>query len=339
MPGPSVEVWAPVGLPGYEQYLVSTTGKIRNRWDRLLSPWKKNNDYLCVHLWRENKKRAFRVNRIVASAFLHDWDPELTVDHINHVRDDNHVDNLRMLTQQEQVVHRRPYDMRSWLRLQQWTLDGQLVATHTSLKAAAQVVGAYDASRITKCALGLKASAHGFVWKTPPHVDLPGEEWNPVSSTVQLSNMGRVRRQFRSGLWSVAVEPKDAYLMDGYPQIHFDGGRKFLHVMVAKTFLLPPDDPAKTMVNHRDGNLLNAHASNLEWVTPSQNAQHAHDTGLLKTKRVVNQIDKNGNFVATYPSIRQAAQAIGCHPRNITANLRGFAKSASGYVWKYADES
>lgn len=33
-------------------------------------------------------------------------------------------------------------------------------------------------------------------------------------------------------------------------------------------------------VNHKDGNKLNSHISNFEWVTTSQNVQHAWDTGL-----------------------------------------------------------
>lgn len=335
----AVERWAPVGFPGYEHYQVSTTGKIRNRWGSQLQPWSKNNKYLCVHLWRENKKRAFRVNRVVASAFLEDWDPELTVDHINHVPNDNVIDNLRMFTQQEQTVHRRPHDTRSWLRLQQYAADGQLVATYESLKAAVEAVGVKSADAIVTCAMGHTPSAHGFTWTTSPHKDLPGEEWKPVSETVRLSNMGRVLRTYKNTpLMCVAVDAKDAYLMDGYPQLQYDGKRCALHIMVAKMFLPPPDDPAKSIVNHKDGNLTNARADNLEWVTPSQNTQHAHDTGLLKIKKAVNQYTMDGTFVATYPSVKDAAQAIGCKRINITMNLTKRAKSAKGFIWTYAAE-
>jgi hypothetical protein len=51
-----------------------------------------------------------------------------------------------------------------------------------------------------------------------------------------------------------------------------------VHVVVAKTFV---DNPFNKMcVNHIDGNKLNNHVDNLEWLTHSENTQHAYDTGL-----------------------------------------------------------
>ena len=50
--------------------------------------------------------------------------------------------------------------------------------------------------------------------------------------------------------------------------------------IIARMFI-PNDNPEhKTQVNHIDGNKSNNHVSNLEWVTPSQNLQHAFDIGL-----------------------------------------------------------
>ena len=47
-----------------------------------------------------NKKR-YRVHRLVAETFLENIDNKPFVDHINRLRDDNNIENLRWVTQQE----------------------------------------------------------------------------------------------------------------------------------------------------------------------------------------------------------------------------------------------
>ena len=55
-----------------------------------------------------------------------------------------------------------------------------------------------------------------------------------------------------------------------------------IHRLVAKMFCHNPDLENKIQVNHIDGNKLNNHYTNLEWMTPSENTQHSNDAGLRK---------------------------------------------------------
>lgn len=51
-----------------------------------------------------------------------------------------------------------------------------------------------------------------------------------------------------------------------------------VHTIVAEEFITKPN--GATCVNHKDGNKLNNHIDNLEWVTIAENTQHAFRTGL-----------------------------------------------------------
>lgn len=67
---------------------------------------------------------------------------------------------------------------------------------------------------------------------------------------------------------------------DGYLRIQIAGKTRLVHRIIADTFLLKP--VGKEFVNHIDGNKLNCRADNLEWVTRSENMQHAYNHGLKK---------------------------------------------------------
>ena len=62
--------------------------------------------------------------------------------------------------------------------------------------------------------------------------------------------------------------------------IYYEGKRvhKTVHRLVAETFL--ENVEGKREVNHMNGDILDNDVTNLEWVTPSENVQHAYRTGL-----------------------------------------------------------
>lgn len=72
---------------------------------------------------------------------------------------------------------------------------------------------------------------------------------------------------------------------------------EFVHRMVAEAYCI--NDNSKPMVNHIDGNKLNNHANNLEWVTPSENMQHAANTGLLTHKHLIGENNHRSKLTTT----------------------------------------
>jgi len=93
------------GIKGYEKkYGVSEDGRIfcldyrGTGRTQELSPATVGRGYYKVNLWKDGKQKNFYVHRLVAEAFLEDWDPDLQVDHIDMNKTNNHVNNLRMVT-------------------------------------------------------------------------------------------------------------------------------------------------------------------------------------------------------------------------------------------------
>lgn len=92
-------------------------------------------------------------------------------------------------------------------------------------------------------------------------------------------------------------------------------------------------------VNHKDGNTLNNHADNLEWVTQEGNMSHAYNNGLNKKVKSVAQFDKDTHaFIAKYPSISKACQATGEPEHRISSIASGGSNSKAKFFWAFCDK-
>ena len=56
-----------------------------------------------------------------------------------------------------------------------------------------------------------------------------------------------------------------------------------------------------------------------------------------KSKKPVLQYSMNGEFIAEYPSTREAERQTGCNHQNICYCCKGKYKYSGGYIWKYKE--
>lgn len=127
------------------------------------------------------------------------------------------------------------------------------------------------------------------------------EIWKPVlgfEGLYEVSSLGRVRctqryiigkdgkPQFKYSkiLSQDEKESKDLHGRGKYKRISlFRNGQQFhksVHRLVAEAFIQNDDPAHKVEVNHKDGIKNHNWASNLEWVTPQQNKDHAKERSL-----------------------------------------------------------
>ena len=82
-----------------------------------------------------------------------------------------------------------------------------------------------------------------------------------------------------------------------------------VHRLVAEAFI--PKEEGKNSINHKDGNPRNNYIGNLEWCDHKHNNNHAFDTGLMTTNRVVFLVDKETNEAKMFRSMSKAGQFLG----------------------------
>lgn len=170
------------------------------------------------------------------------------------------------------------------------------------------------------------------------------EIWKDIKDyegIYKISNTGKI--------WSCKrkIEMKQklskGYLLIG---LYKEGIQKTfsVHRLVSKAFIENPLD--KKEVNHIDENKINNKASNLEWCTSKENANHGTrnkrisewvlNNGNLTIKSVAMLDKQTGVVLAEFETINDAYRHLG---KNINGNISSVCKgkynSIYGYKWKY----
>lgn len=116
-----------------------------------------------------------------------------------------------------------------------------------------------------------------------------------------------------------------------------DGIHKYylVHRLVAQAFIPNPNNLPQ--VNHIDGNKLNNHVDNLEWVSSYENQQHAVKNGLRPLKKI-NQYDLTNHFIKTWSSLMEASRSLKINKATISFCCQGKRKTAGGFIWKYFEK-
>lgn len=183
------EVWK--DIEGYPHYKVSSLGNVmsnhKGKW-RLLKLNHQYAGYLRVTLFNNSGPKTKRVHRLVAEAFIPNTENKETVDHINGIRTDNSVENLRWCSIKENnsaelSVHNKRMKRIEYFSdvkniekhrtilgnlmgrpILQYSLSGEFIREHDSISSAARCIEKGNSS-ICDCCKGKRKSAYGYVWK------------------------------------------------------------------------------------------------------------------------------------------------------------------------------
>lgn len=98
------EIW--VEIKNLPQYSISNIGRIKNNeTDTILNPYTTEKGYKRIGLSVNNKRRNFRVHRLVAEAFIPNLLNKSQVNHKDGNKFNNRVSNLEWVSDQENHEH------------------------------------------------------------------------------------------------------------------------------------------------------------------------------------------------------------------------------------------
>lgn len=153
-------------IPDYPNYAANSLGKVANIKTKKLRKFSNHKGYVQCMVRKDGKRYNKFVHRLVANAFLPPPQEGQVIDHINGVRDDNRVENLRWCSVNENLHFPLAVKNREHLKEQcsQYHLDGTFITSFNSIFEASDKLN-LSSGAISNCCAGHKLTCGGFQWR------------------------------------------------------------------------------------------------------------------------------------------------------------------------------
>ena len=151
--------WKP--LVGFEEeFQISNNGVVKSRNGKKFLRANKRNGYVryAIH------EKKYSAHRLVYETFVGEIPEGMVIDHINGIRDDNRIENLRCITQSENAMNAQLNGHKCQHKVGQYEINNDvLIKEYPSFAAAAREMG------VSPCAISGAAKRNGtscgYKWK------------------------------------------------------------------------------------------------------------------------------------------------------------------------------
>ena len=338
------QIWK--NIPFIKNYKCSNMGQIRsfkNYIPKILKPLLDKEGYETITLSDNNNNINLLVHRIVALTFLENPLKLPEVDHINHKRNDNRVENLRWVTRKENVKNMKKIISKRARRIAKLDDKGNTISVYNSASEAALDMNV-SCSSMTACARGENKYCKGFKFiyldPNPKQYVSKRDEFFKIIKSDELDFLNS-NNHFISNYGNFIN--RDGYLLSGSS---LNGYRiySFRNVLgdeisigahrLVSFFFIRGRTSDRCIVNHINENRQDNHYLNLEWCTLSENVKHS----IYKQCHPVNQIDfTTKKIINTFESLTAVSKHF---KRDVMKSISKVCKKQTeiylGYGWEYA---
>jgi hypothetical protein len=255
-------------------YDISTLGNVRSKTtNNILKPNVKNNIPM-ISLRIGRKSYCLSIHQLVAQMFLENPNNYTMVNHMNHNKLDNRVENLRWVSTSENANHAHAKKERKTnaKAILQYDENGNFIKKFDSIRQAANELDIPE-KQFSSNLTGKTKLFRGFnfEYETPKIVLTEKDllQFEPIKEHPDylICRDGRVYSTKSKKIMKPMVKSNN------YSHLQMDDKNLSVHFLVANQFI--PNTNNCPTVNHKDGDKSNNHVDNLEWMTYSEQNKHS----------------------------------------------------------------
>ena len=322
-----------------DNYEISNMGRVRSKKTGLRKlKIMGNSSHQTVTLLRDSKSYSVTVGREVLSTFQR---PPTGNEKCFHLDLDPLNDRLENLEWREYIGPTKKVEhIKSRQVVVVHNNTGEQTKYESAFKAAEDMgvkrAEIYDSMRGKRVS---KLDSFTFKYNIPSVNEVDIRTIRMGDHVIEVTSEGLVRADSSKDWRQGRVHDSGYYLLTF--QFDKEGNNKdscghYVHHLVAEAFHGPR--PNGYVVDHKDENKLNNHATNLQYISRSENQKKSFVVGNSKAPgmKKIDQFDLDGSFIKTHVSMSEAAREVKLKgPEGISFCCSNKYKSAGGFVWRF----